>query len=136
MDMSTYWWVAAGILLGLEMLSGTFYLLMLALGVAAAALTAHAGWGLQAQIVTAAVVGLVAVGVWHQVRRQQRPALQDNNLDIGESVQVQAWAPDGQTQVRYRGTQWQAVLQAGAACRPGPHRVVSLEGNRLVLVPL
>lgn len=136
MDMSTYWWVAAGILLALEMLSGTFYLLMLALGVASAALAAHVGWGLQAQIVTAAVVALVAVGLWYQVRRQRRPPPQDNNLDIGESVQVQDWAPNGQTQVRYRGAQWQAVLLAGAECRPGLHRVVNLEGNRLVLAPM
>ena len=40
---STVWWVVAGVLVAVELATGTFYLLMLALGAAAAALAAHAG---------------------------------------------------------------------------------------------
>ena len=57
---STLWWVLAGLLVAAELLSGTFYLLMLALGVAAGALAAHAGLGLSAQVITAAVLGVIA----------------------------------------------------------------------------
>ena len=99
MDASTAWWIGAGLLLALEMTTGTFYLVMLALGMVAAALAAHGGWGLSAQISVAAVVGLVAVALWHGVRLRQRQAQglttaraeRSVNLDIGEELQIEAW---------------------------------------------
>lgn len=135
--MSTVWWIAAGTLLALEMLSGTFYLLMLALGLAAAALSAHAGWVLSLQITTAAVVGLMAVLLWHLRRRMSPPPqAQDNNLDIGGEVQVDAWQADGQARVHYRGAAWTAVLQPGLPAAPGRYRVTALDGSRLVVEPV
>lgn len=141
MDLSTAWWIGAGILLALEMTTGTFYLVMLALGMVAAALAAHGGWGLSAQISVAAVVGLVAVAVWHGVRIRQRQAQglttaraeRSVNLDIGEELQIEGWSPEGQASVRYRGAQWTAVLRPGQPAVPGRHRVVELSGNRLVV---
>lgn len=141
MDNATAWWVATGLMLALEMGTGTFYLLMLALGMAAAALAAHAGWGLTAQIGVAAAVGLAAVLVLRQVRRRSpgTPSARADrsvNLDIGEELQIEAWSTDGQASVRYRGAQWTAVLQpgpAGQVAEPGRHRVVALLGNRLVV---
>jgi membrane protein implicated in regulation of membrane protease activity len=43
MDFSatTVWWVLAGLAVALELATGTFYLLMLALGMAAGAIAAH-----------------------------------------------------------------------------------------------
>src|SRR5262245_21732576 len=58
---STVWWVVTGGLVALELATGTFYLLMLAIGAAAAALMAYAGAGLSLQLVVAAVVGGGAV---------------------------------------------------------------------------
>ena len=40
---STLWWLAAGGLIAVELITGTFYLLMISLGLVAAALAAHAG---------------------------------------------------------------------------------------------
>ena len=57
MAESTLWWLLAGGIVAAELLTGTFYLLMLALGVAAAAIAAHLGMSTTLQIVTAAVVG-------------------------------------------------------------------------------
>ena len=42
---STVWWLLAGAAVAVELMTGTFYLLMLAIGLAAAALAAHAGAG-------------------------------------------------------------------------------------------
>ena len=44
MEQSTIWWLAAGIVVAAELLTGSFYLLMLALGLAAAAIAAHLGF--------------------------------------------------------------------------------------------
>ena len=137
---STFWWLLAGIAVAAELTTGTFYLLMVALGLAAAAVVAQVGMAMGPQLVAAALVGGGATALWHW-RRSQEPRQapvsenRDVNLDIGERVQVSAWAPDGTARVSYRGTTWTARLQPGASALPGEHRVVAVEGNWLVLAP-
>ena len=138
MSEPSLWWMLAGVTVGLELLSGTFYLLMLALGLAAGALAAHAGLATSVQWVVAAAVGGGAVAVWHLRRvREPRPLSADANpdvhLDIGETVQVAQWDEDGTATVRYRGAVWTAVHAAGSAPSTGTHRVRALAGNHLVL---
>jgi len=140
LSAATVWWVAAGVAVAAELATGTFYLLMIALGLAAGAVAAHLGLSSTLQIVAAAAVGAAATALWHWKRAshpQSAPAAQnrDVNLDIGERVQVPAWADDGTARVTYRGTQWTARLQPGATARPGEHRVTAVEGNWLVLAP-
>lgn len=137
---STLWWLLAGILVAAELITGTFYLLMLALGLAAAAIAAHLGLAGGAQLLVAALIGGGATALWHWKRARQprsAPAREnrDVNLDIGERVQVAAWNPDRTTQVQYRGSRWQARLQPGAEAAAGEHRVAAVEGNWLVLAP-
>jgi membrane protein implicated in regulation of membrane protease activity len=139
MQDTTLWWLLAGTLVALEMVTGSFYLLMLAIGLVAGALAAHVGWGLVAQLSTAGLVGVVAVAICYLIRRPAEGAtsvlgLQSVNLDIGEVVQVDAWLPDGSAKVDYRGAQWAVIVaHADQALVPGPHRVVELRGNRLVV---
>ena len=138
MASSTVWWLIAGGAIVLELLSGTVYLLLLSAGFAAAAISAHAGAGLGTQLVVAAVVGVGAVLVWHTIRRK-RPAEppaaanRDINLDIGESIFVDAWNPDGTATVRYRGAQWTVVPRPGATPAIGEHRVAEVVGSRLIV---
>jgi membrane protein implicated in regulation of membrane protease activity len=137
-DESTWWWILAGAAVAVELATGTFYLLMLATGLAAGALAAHVGAGLPAQLVTAAAVGGLAVGALH-IRRSRRPpavdshADRDVNLDIGGTVHVDAWLPDGTAQVKYRGAQWTVVPAPGTSHGTGAHRVREVIGNRLVV---
>lgn len=142
MDLSaaTFWWVAAGIAVAAELATGTFYLLMIALGLAAAAVAAHLGLDGSGQIVTGALVAGIATALWHWKRARaprSAPAAQnrDVNLDIGEHVQVDAWNTDRTARVQYRGSQWTARLQPGATPSPGEHRVTAVEGNWIVLEP-
>ena len=44
MDQPTIWWLLAGITVAVELVTGTFYLLMIALGLAAAALAPLCDW--------------------------------------------------------------------------------------------
>ena len=71
MAESTIWWIITGLLVAAELATGTFYLLMLAIGGIAGALAAHAGAGLTTQMVVAAVVGGVAVVGCYLVRRRR-----------------------------------------------------------------
>ncbi len=138
MANSTVWWLIAGTAIVLELLSGTVYLLLLSAGFASAAIAAHLGLGLAAQIIVAAIVGVGAVLVWHLIRRS-RPARLDSasnpdvNMDIGEKVHVDAWNVDGTATVRYRGAQWTVVPRPGSLPTTGEHRVTEVIGSRLVV---
>lgn len=135
---STLWWLLAGVAVAVELVTGTFYLLMLAIGAAAGALAAHAGASVPLQLVVAAVVGGGAVAVWHVVRRRRFPATGpggDTNLhfDTGEAVHVDAWTAENTATVRYRGSTWTAVPAGGLPQGTGAHRVRAVDGSRLVI---
>ena len=138
LDYSTAWWAATGLLVVLELATGTFYLLMLAIGTAAGALAAHAGLPFTGQLLVAALVGGAAVTLWHR-RRLARPAgprvaeNPDVNLDVGSRVQVEAWGADRYARVSYRGAAWSARFAGSGAPAPGEHVIVAVEGPQLVL---
>ena len=138
MSNSTIWWLIAGSVVLLELTLGTIYLLLLSAGFASAALAAHAGIGLAGQLVTAAVVGIGSVLVWHQARPGRAADLRmeanpDLNLDSGGSIHVDAWNADATAAVRYRGAQWTVIPRSGTTPAPGEHRVVEVVGSRLVV---
>jgi membrane protein implicated in regulation of membrane protease activity len=137
---STMWWVVAGLLVAVELASGTFYLLMLAFGAAAGAVTAHLGASLNAQLVAAALVGGGATALWHFKRfRAPRSAPADANpdvnLDIGQTVRVDAWSADGTAQVSYRGASWSVSFRGSGSPAPGEHVIVAVHGSRLMVSP-
>jgi membrane protein implicated in regulation of membrane protease activity len=138
MDHSTVWWLIAGALIISELLTGTFYLLMLTLGTAAGAVSAHLGHSETVQMIVAAVVGITAVVCCYWVRKRQTAhttsgSNRDMNLDVGEHITIDHWDSDGTAQVRYRGAQWTVVSRPGSLNAPGPHRVAEVIGSRLLV---
>jgi len=135
---STLWWLLAGGAVAVELLTGTFYLLMLAIGLAAAAIAGSVGASQSTQFVAAAVVGGGAVAAWHFLRgkRPSEPPAQANaavNPDVGESVHVEHWMADHTASVRYRGANWTVVPFGGTPQGPGTYRVREVVGSRLVV---
>ncbi|MBA5638642.1 NfeD family protein [Duganella sp. LX20W] len=137
----TFWLVAAGATAILELFTGTFYLLMIAIGLATGALAALAGAGTPAQTMVAALVGLVATAVLRRSKfgRPTRgdPARDPNvNLDIGQTVNVPQWQ-DGTARVMYRGAQWDVELAPGAhaPATPGQYTIREVRGSRLIVAP-
>ena len=140
LSAATVWWVLAGIAVAVELSSGTFYMLMLALGLAAGAIASHLGFDVPLQIVAAAAVAGGGTAFWRWRRARGVPALpaasnRDVNLDIGERVFVQEWTPNRTARVQYRGSPWEARLAPGAPATAGEHLVSAVEGNWLVLEP-
>ncbi|MEO5843866.1 MAG: NfeD family protein [Caldimonas sp.] len=138
---STWWWLIAGGLVAVELASGTFYLLMFAIGAVAAALVAHAGFGATTQIAVAALAGGGATAVWHFKRaRTPRSAPVASNpdvlLDIGETLYVSAWQADGSARVPYRGAQWSVRYAGVGTPAPGQHRIVAVHGSQLSVSPI
>ena len=141
MDMGAAmtWWLLAGLLVACEVATGTFYLLMLAVGAAVGALAAHADAGTNLQIVAAAAVAAGTTAAWHLVQRrgQRLPpeANPDVNPDIGAAVHVDAWQPDGTARVQYRGAAWSVRFAGNGTPVPGAHRVVAVHGSQLQVSP-
>jgi membrane protein implicated in regulation of membrane protease activity len=140
-SLAIWWWVAAGAVVVAELTTGTFYLLMVALGLAAGALAAHMGLDLNAQIITAALTSMLLTALWHFYRRRHSVSVpshqnRDVNLDIGEKVQVPAWSADGTARIVYRGTHWSARIAAGTVAAPGEHTIAAMEGSTLFLTPV
>jgi membrane protein implicated in regulation of membrane protease activity len=138
MEQATIWWVLTGAIVAVELLTGTFYLLMLSIGMVAGAIAAHLGASSETQLVAAAIVGGGLVMAWRQYKKSCPKALpaganRDVILDVGEQVEVGAWAADGSSSVKYRGAQWSVSPVAGATPTPGLHRIVEVVGSRLML---
>jgi membrane protein implicated in regulation of membrane protease activity len=131
------WLVAAGVLVVLELFSGTFYLLMIAAGLAAGALAALAGFNSATQMIVAAVIGVAATALLHRSRfghlKRGNAARDPNvNIDIGQRVEVDHWE-DGHARVKYRGALWDVELGPGAHPQPGMFKIVEVQGSRLIV---
>lgn len=138
---SSIWWLLTGAVVAVELMTGTFYLLMFAVGLAAAAIAAHLGLGVSAQLVIAAFVGGGAVIAWHILRGKKMIGKNaefnsDVNMDIGQTVHVGAWHTDGTANIKYRGANWAAQLQEGSESGPGNYSVEQVVGSRLILKKL
>ncbi|MFZ2293963.1 MAG: NfeD family protein [Polaromonas sp.] len=142
MSESSIWWLLAGAAVAVELMTGTFYLLMLAVGLAAGAMAAHLGLALIGQMVIAAGFGGGAVAAWHWYRSKRPAPLSANanrdvHLDIGEPVHVAKWNVDGTASVKFRGAHWTAVAANPEESRvPGNFRIKEMIGNRLVIEKL
>jgi membrane protein implicated in regulation of membrane protease activity len=133
------WFALAGMLVVFELFTGTFYVLMVALGAAFGALAALAGAGVAAQITLAAVVGVAATGLLHR-SRFGRPAKSNAardpnmNIDIGQTLAVGEWQGKS-ARVMYRGALWDVELAPGAsvATAPGLYTIREVRGSRLIV---
>lgn len=140
--MNTMWiWLglAALALIG-ELATGTFYLLLVALGLAAGGVAAWFSAGLQWELVACGLVLLLGLLVLRKTRVLKKREVNsarnaDVNLDIGRTVSVDAWSESGTARVWYRGAHWQAELAPGYASQGGEHIITELRGSILVLTP-
>ena len=131
--LSFFWASATVVLLVVELLTGTFFCLVLAFFTALTALLAplvpHFAW--QACFAAlSSTLGCLALALF----RKRKSAPSSGNPDVGRVVQVEAWK-DGRARVRYRGALWDAVLKEGCREAPGRFRIVGFDSNTLILEP-
>jgi membrane protein implicated in regulation of membrane protease activity len=138
MSAYTWWLVASFILLIVELMTGTFYVLMISLALAAGGVVALAGGGFALQMVLASLVGFAATLLLRRSRfgkiERNRDAATDpmQSLDIGQLVHVKDWQ-NGQTRVMHRGSAWDAVMASEEEPVTGNLKIVEVRGTRLTL---
>ncbi|MES2070788.1 MAG: NfeD family protein [Pseudomonadota bacterium] len=135
------WMVTAGIVVILELVTGTFYLLMIAIGLVAGGLVALLGASPEMQYIVAAIVGVVATLALHRSKygwKKNAVAARDPNvnMDIGQSITVKEWQDNGNgkftARAMYRGALWDVELVAPAA-DAGVFTIVEIQGSRLMV---
>ncbi len=138
------WLIASAVLVILEIFTGTFYLLMLALGVLAGSLVAYLGGGNVEQAASAAIVAVIGVVMlrrskWGKSSNVDSSTDQNVNLDIGQTVHVDHWQEDGTkrfvARVNYRGASWEVQLQKDSPATTGLCIIRAVHGNVLIVEP-
>ena len=133
MDHAIVWAVIGLVLVIVEVVTGTFYLLMLGVAAFGAALAAWLGLGFSAQSIVAAVVSAVGCYGVH-LYRAKNSAQQMAPIDAGMPASFESWLDAGSrlARVRYRGASWDARGEGGEAVAPGATLdVLAADGNTL-----
>ena len=131
-----WWFVLAFVLLLAELLSGTFYLLMIAIALAGAGIASLAGASLTAQLLIAAIIGFAGALLLRRLRlgRQQNEQAEPlQNMDVGQTVLVDGWTGSRTARASYRGAQWDIELAPGEEAQPGEFVIQAIHANRLVV---
>jgi membrane protein implicated in regulation of membrane protease activity len=127
------WWILAAILVGVELATGTFYLLAVGAAFAIGGLAAYLGLETWVQFAVASIFTIVGIGAankWRQSRAQQPPM---QGLDVGQMVRVIEWRDNGTARVHYRGSQWDAELATADTPRAETMMIQDMRGSILVL---
>jgi membrane protein implicated in regulation of membrane protease activity len=133
MDEDFLWAILGLTLVIVELLTGTFYLLMLGVAAFGAALAAYLGQGIGVQAIVAAVIsGFGCYGV--HVYRARNAGAQMAPVDAGQPANFESWVDQGArlARVRYRGASWDALVDGEAALESGALLyVLKTNGNTL-----
>jgi membrane protein implicated in regulation of membrane protease activity len=127
-------WAAAGLALAIaELVTGTFYLLVLGVAALAGALVAFFGLGFWGQALVSSLLAVSGV-MWIHRRRQSMESKAMPSPDVGQPVTWESWLnqPDGLARVRYRGASWDARVVGDCTGEPGEMLYISaVDGNTL-----
>ena len=133
MDTYLAWAILGLTLVIVELVSGTFYLLMLGVAAFGAGAAAYLGFDFAVQAIVAGVVaagGAYGVHVYRAKNAQQQMA----PMDAGQPANFESWVDQGArlARVRYRGASWDARIEGEQAPEPGAILyVLSTDGNTL-----
>lgn len=106
-------WLAAGFALVIaELVTGTFFLLVLGLAAFAGSATAWFGLGFWVEALCASAVAIAGV-FWVRQHRKTIPQSNMASLDVGQAVTLDAWInrEQGAARVKYRNTLWDAEVE-------------------------
>ncbi len=135
MDDSLVWVLVGFGLVIAELLTSTFYLLMLGIAAFGGAAVAWLGQGFPVQAIAAGVVAVVGVYAVH-VYRAKNAHQQMKPVDHAQPVTFEAWVNQDArlARVRYRGASWEARVEGDAAIDPGGMLYILVaDGNTLTV---
>lgn len=133
MNVYWMWWIAAAALIAAELLTGTFYLLVVAIALACGGVAALLGWSAAYQWLTAGILGVVGVIALERWKHTPGTARRQAALDVGQMVRVERWGPNRTARVRYRGSIWDAELATPETPQAETMYIAATRGSVLIL---
>ena len=133
MEIYIYWYLLALVLIGMEMATGTFYLLMIAIAMAVGGSAALLGASMQWQLLLSALMAIVGTIFLRRWKGKQTKEVVNASLDIGQQVKVIKWNDNGTARVFYRGAEWDAETESADTPREGTFYIGSVRGSSLIL---
>jgi membrane protein implicated in regulation of membrane protease activity len=127
------WWLVAAVIIGIELVVGTFYLLAIGVAVALGGVAAWLGASTPLQFAVAGVLGVLLTILAHRWRLARAMPPPQPSLDVGQAVQVRSWNADGTARVAYRGTEWDAELASEGTPRAETMYITGTRANTLLL---
>jgi membrane protein implicated in regulation of membrane protease activity len=128
------WWIAAAVLIAVELVTGTFYLLVIGVAVACGGIAAWLGAAAPLQWLIAgglAVAGTFWIKRWKRNIATKTPSLP--GLDIGAQVEIISWGANRTARVAYRGSTWDAELLAPDTPQKQVMFIAAMRGSVLIL---
>ncbi len=111
MEPYLFWILAGSLLVIFELMTGTFYLLVIGIAAFGAAAVAFLGLSFPIQSITAAVLGIAGSWLVH-VYRAKNTQQQMRSIDYGQPVVFESWIDqeNHRAKVMYRGAPWEAEV--------------------------
>jgi membrane protein implicated in regulation of membrane protease activity len=136
---STIWLVCALIALGAEFMSGTFYLLVVAIALSGGGLAAWLALDIPEQFLCASTAGIIAFALVTRWKRHNqastRSARNANDPDLGQEVRVLRSTAPGLVRVFYRGAEWDAQV-IGSTPQAGQMAIIVARDGNLLKISL
>jgi membrane protein implicated in regulation of membrane protease activity len=132
-DISLAWLIAGAALIVTELVTGTFYLLVLGIAALVGSGIAYAGGAHLWQALAAAAVAVAGV-IWVRQYRKRTGSSPMQGLDVGQPAAFESWVnrDAGHARVKYRDALWDAQVAGGAAGESGEILyITSVDGNTL-----
>jgi membrane protein implicated in regulation of membrane protease activity len=133
LEVYIYWFLLALVLLGLEMATGTFYLLMVSIAMAVGGLAALLGASMAWQLMLCALAVIAGTFILRRWKNTRVNEVDSVNLDIGQPVQVLMWHENGSARVFYRGAEWDAAPESADVPHDETLYIAAVHGSSLVL---
>jgi membrane protein implicated in regulation of membrane protease activity len=133
LDSSLVWIIAGIALIVAELVSGTFYLLVLGFAALVAGSIAYLGASLLIQTIVAGLISVAGV-LWIRARKRAAATATMPPLDLGQPVTLDSWVnrDDRLARVKYRDALWNAIIEGDFRGESGEvFYIRAIDGNTL-----
>lgn len=135
MDIPLAWLITGFVLIIVELVTGTFYLLVLGVAALFAAVIGYAGGAFAWQSVGATVIAVFGV-IWVRRRHSESIPTRMQDLDVGSPTSFESWIDrsNARARVKYRDAQWDARVTGEVSGDPGEVLyITAIDGNTLTV---
>ena len=131
----TTWFIVAAAVLIVELFVGTVYLLVVSAALFGAGLVYWLTGNTSIAVAAAAVLSAVGIWVVHSKFKKTAPCQELNDdLDIGQTVQILRRLHGDCYEVAYRGTHWQAQAENADAVQTTSTAVITGKNGNVLLI--